>query len=332
MKVALTGATGFLGLALAERLAAEGHELVALVRPTSAPAARAALERLGVRLLPGDVTDAPSVKPLCAGADLVLHVAAVIGYRRRLAAAMRAVNVEGTRHVLAACRAAGAGRLVHVSSIAAVGVSPSRVPLDEDATWNARFLQAAYFDTKHEGELLVLEAAREGLDAVVVNPAAIYGPARMPGNSSRLVMQAARGRLRAAPEGGLNVVPLQTVVEGVLAAARVGRRGRRYILGGENLELHELLARIGDAVGRPRRPPVLPAAVGPFLRAAMNLVEPLVPDGSWYTPDLCAAFGWWLFYDTRRMREELGVQPADVRQCLEATVAQLRRDGLIPVS
>jgi len=99
---------------------------------------------------------------------------------------------------------------------------------------------------------------------------------------------------------------------GVLAAARVGRRGRRYILGGENLELHELLARIGDAVGRPRRPPVLPAAVGPWLRAAMNLVEPLVPDGSWYTPDLCAAFGWWLFYDTRRMREELGVQPADL--------------------
>jgi hypothetical protein len=64
----------------------------------------------------------------------------------------------------------------------------------------------------------------------------------------------------------------------------------------------------------------------------MNLVEPLVPDGGWYTPDLCGAFGWWLFYDTRRMREELGVQPADLQQCLLATVAQLRRDGLIPVS
>ena len=332
MKVALTGATGFLGLALAERLAAEGHALAALVRPTSAPAARAALERLGARLLPGDVTDAASLLPLCAGADLVLHVAAVIGYRRRLVAAMQRVNVEGTRHVLAACRAGGAGRLLHVSSIAAVGVSPSRALLDEETPFNARCFDAAYFDTKHESERHVLEAAREGLDAVVVNPAAIYGPARVPGNSSRLVVQAARGRLRAAPEGGLNVVPLETVVAGVLAAARVGRRGRRYILGGENLELHELLARIGDAVGRPRRPPVLPAAVGPFLRAAMNLVEPLVPDGGWYTPDLCAAFGWWLFYDTRRMREELGVQPADLQACLVATVAQLRRDGLIPVS
>jgi dihydroflavonol-4-reductase len=109
VKVALTGATGFLGIALAERLAAEGHALVALVRPTSAPAARAALEGLGARLLPGDVTDASSLPPLCAGADLVLHVAAVIGYRRRLSAAMQRVNVEGTRHVLAACRAAGGG-------------------------------------------------------------------------------------------------------------------------------------------------------------------------------------------------------------------------------
>jgi dihydroflavonol-4-reductase len=329
VKVALTGATGFLGLALAERLAAEGHGVSALVRPTSAPVARAALERLGARLVPGDVTEAGSLVPLVQGADLVVHVAAVIGYRRRLVPAMWRVNVDGTRHLLEACRAAGTGRLVHVSSIAAVGGSPSRTTLDEDATWNARVFDAAYFDTKHASERLVLDAARDGLDAVVVNPAAIYGPALVPGNSSRLVVQAARGRLRVAPEGGLNVVPLETVIEGVLAAARVGRRGRRYILGGENLELCDLLARIGAACGRPRRPPVVPAAAGPWLRAAMNLVEPLVPSGAWFTPDLCAAFGWWLWYDTRRMRDELGVQPADLDACLAATLAQLRRDGLV---
>jgi dihydroflavonol-4-reductase len=329
VKVALTGATGFVGLALAERLAAEGHAVRALCRARSAPAAREALAALGCQLVEGDITEPGSLPPLVGGAELVVHVAAIIGYRRRLYAPMQRVNVEGTRHVLEACRAAGAGRLVHVSSIAAVGVSPSPTPLDEDARWNAALLRAPYFDTKLGAERLVLEAAAAGLDAVVVNPAAIYGPARVPGNSSRLVVQVARGRMRVAPEGGLNVVPLRTVIDGILAAARVGRRGRRYILGGENLQLREVIERIGAAAGLSRRLRTLPTWTAPFLRAAMEAVEPLVPNTPSYTPDLCGAFGWWLWYDTRRMREELGVQPADFDECLRQTVAQLRRDALI---
>ncbi len=329
MKVALTGATGFLGLSLAERLAAEGHALAALCRAGSAPAARAALTRLGARLVEGDLTDPPSLRPLVEGADLVIHSAAIIGYRRRLAVPMRRVNVDGTRALLDACRAARSGRLVHVSSIAAVGVSPAPVPLDEDTPYNATLFDAPYFDTKHAAERLVLAAAAEDLDAVVVNPAAIYGPSLVPGNSSRLVAQIARGRLPLVPEGGLNVVPLPTAVAGVLAAARVGRRGRRYILGGENLSLRELAARVGDAAGLSLAPRTLPTSVAPFVRAAMNVVEPLVPARAFWTPDLLAACGWWLWYDTRRMRDELGVQPADLDACLRAAVDQLRRDGRV---
>jgi dihydroflavonol-4-reductase len=329
MKVALTGATGFVGLALVERLVAEGHSVRALCRRSSAPAAREALQSFGVQLVEGDVTAPATLPPLVDGADLVLHVAAIIGYRRRLHAPMQRVNVEGTRHVLEACRAARSGRLVHLSSIAAVGVSPAPVPLTEESRWNAAPLRAPYFDTKHASEQLVLQAAAGGLDAVVVNPAAIYGPARVPGNSSRLVRQIARGRMRVAPEGGINVVPLATVVEGVLAAARLGQRGRRYILGGENLGLRELIVRVGAAAGLALRPRQLPTWSAPFLRAAMDAFEPLVPDTPSYTPDLCGAFGWWLWYDVRRMREELGVQPADLDDCLRQTVAQLRRDGLL---
>lgn len=329
MRVALTGATGFLGLALAERLRAEGHAVAALARGRSAPAAREALAALGCRLVEGDVTRPESLPPLVQGADLVVHSAAVIGYRRRLVAPMQAVNVEGTRHVLAAARAAGAGRLVHVSSIAAVGISPAPRVLDEDATWNAACLRAAYFDTKHAAERLVAAAAAEGLDAVIVNPAAIYGPARVPGNSSRLVAQIAAGRLRAAPEGGINVVPLDTVVQGVLAAARAGARGRRYLLVGENLQLHELVARVAAAAGRRLRPWRLPTAAAPLLRAAMEAVEPLVSAGAWYTPDLCGAFGWWLWFDGGRAARELGVRAGDLDACLAATVAQLRRDGVL---
>jgi dihydroflavonol-4-reductase len=107
-------------------------------------------------------------------------------------------------------------------------------------------------------------------------------------------------------------------------------RGRRYVLGGENLHLHELLSRVGRAAGLSVRLHRFPTAAAPWLRAAMELAEPLVPDRAWYTPDLCAAFGRWMWFDTTRMRAELGVQPVDLDACLAATVAQLRRDGRLP--
>jgi dihydroflavonol-4-reductase len=329
-RVALTGSTGFLGLALAERLRAGGDAVTGLVRRTSAPAVVAALDRLGARRVEGDVTDPDSLAALVDGADLVVHSAAVIGYRRKLAPAMHAVNVGGTAHVASAARAAGAGRLVHVSSIAAVGVTDRPVLQDEESPWLAGPLRMAYFSTKYEAEQRVREQIAAGLDAVIVNPAAIYGPSAAPSNSNQLVARVASGRLRVAPEGGINAVPLATVVDGVLAAAREGRTGRRYVLGGENVQLGALLARIAAAAGRALRPRVLPAWVGPPLRLAMDAVEPLVPRTAWFTPDLCASFGRWMWFDTRRMRTELGIEPADLDACLAATVAQLRRDGRVP--
>jgi dihydroflavonol-4-reductase len=326
-RVALTGASGYLGLALARRLREEGRAVTGLVRASSAVAACEELERLGVRLVRGDVTRPSSLRPFVDGADLVIHSAAVIGYRRRLWGAMAASNVLGTAHVVAACLEAGTGRLVHVSSIAAIGCTDSPRLQDDDAPYNAGRLDAAYFDTKHEAELRVLRGIDAGLDAVFVNPGAIYGPSSVASNSGQLVANIASGRLSVAPEGGMNVVPLETVVDGVLAAAARGRRGLRHVLGGENLHLHELMARVRLAAGLPVRLHRFPTAAAPLLRAAMELVEPLVPDRVWFTPDLCAAFGRWMWFDTTRMRAELLVQPADLDECLRATIVQLRRDG-----
>ncbi|HTE06976.1 MAG TPA: NAD-dependent epimerase/dehydratase family protein [Planctomycetota bacterium] len=326
-RVALTGASGYLGLALARRLREEGRQVTGLVRTGSAAAACAELARLGVRLVRGDVTQRATLAPLVDGAELVIHSAAVIGYRRRLWGAMAATNVLGTRHVVAACLAAGLPRLVHVSSIAAIGCTDSPRLLDDDADYAAGRLDAAYFDTKHEAELEVAAGIEAGLHAVIVNPGAIYGPSSVRSNSGQLVARIASGRLSFAPVGGINVVPLETVVEGVLAAAVRGRRGARHVLGGENLHLHELMARVRLAAGLPVRLHRFPTGAAPLLRAAMELVEPLVPDRVWFTPDLCAAFGRWMWFDTTRMRAELLVQPADLDECLRATIAQLRRDG-----
>jgi dihydroflavonol-4-reductase len=328
-RVAITGATGFVGLALCERLRAEGADVVGLVRETSAAVPREALERLGVRTVVGDVTLPDSLPGLLDGADLVFHCAAVIGYRRRLAEAMARINVGGSAHVAAACRRAEVGRMVHVSSIAAIGVTDEPALMSEDTPYNAGALRAAYFDTKHEAEMRVLAEEAAGLDVVIVNPGAIYGPSLVGSNSNQLVTRIARGGLKVAPEGGMNVVPLRTVVDGCLAAARLGKSGRRYVLGGENLGLDELLVRVAAAAGKVLRPRRFPTALGPWLRVAMNAVEPLVPGHVWFTPDLCASFGKWMWFDTRSMREELGVQPQDLDECLAATVAALRRSGAL---
>ncbi|GJM21125.1 MAG: epimerase [Planctomycetota bacterium] len=330
--VLITGASGFLGTALARRLVRDGHRVLGLVRSTSSPRTRAWLQELGVQLVEGDVATGAGLAEACSRVELVVHSAAVIGYRRRLVGAMQRTNVLGTRHVVRACLAAGVQRLVHVSSIAAIGLSDTPRLLDEDAPYNAGVLDAAYFDTKHAAELEVQAGVSRGLQATIVNPGAIYGPSATPSNSSRIIEQIVRGQVPFAPTGGINVVALDTVVDGVVAALAHGRPGRRYVLGGENLSLAQLIERVSVAAGTPHSPRALPTWWRGPLRAAMTLVEPFVPDRVWITPDMCGCFGRWLWFDTARAERELGVVPHDLDRCFRDTIAQLRRDGRLPAA
>jgi len=328
--VFLTGTTGFVGTALAARLVEAGDHVRGLVRATSSRATVERLRGLGVQLVQGDV--APPTGPAYAhddegvftramdGVDLVVHAAAVIGYRRRLAGAMWSTNVLGTRRVVRAALAAGCGRFVHVSSIAAVGAAREPRPLDERSPFDAA-------DTKHAAEREVALGVGHGLPATTVNPGAIYGASWAVSNSSRVVEGVARRPPPFVPPGGINVVTLGTVVQGILAAAERGRVGRRVILGCENLTLAQLVERIARAAGKQASPRELPAPLVRAGRVLGDLVEPLVPDSVWYAPHMASVAGRWMWYDTRRMERELRVSPGDVDACLAETVAQLRRDG-----
>ncbi len=329
-QVAITGVTGFVGTALAERLRSAGHRVRGLVRSSSHGGTVAWLERLGVELVRGDLGDHAALRRLAEGTDLLVHSAAVIGYRRRLRGAMARTNVLGTRNVVAAAVRAGVGRLVHVSSIAAIGVTDDPVLQDETSPWSGDRLDAAYFDTKHEAELETATAASRGLAVVTVNPGAIYGPSRAVSNSSNVVATIVNKRPGFVPAGGINVVTLETVIGGILAAAQRGRPGRRYVLGGENLHLHELVTRVGAAAELALYPRTLSTWWAPLARGAMELAEPWVPDRVWFTPDMCSCFGRWMWFDNARAREELGVVPDDLDACLRATVEQLRRDRRLP--
>ena len=328
--VFITGISGYLGGALARRYVAAGAAVSGLVREGSDPATVAWLQGLGVRLHRGDVTRRPGLERMMDGVDLVVHSAGCIGYRRRLWGQMQRVNVMGTRNVLDGARVAGVGRVVHVSSVVAVGMSPEPILLNEDAAFDPTPLDAAYFDTKLAAEEEVARAVDAGLDVTVVNPGVIYGPSPTASNSSRVIVGILSGRVPWIPSGGVNVVALESVVDGVLAAAIRGRTGRRYILGGENITLAELVQRVGQAAGRHLSPKPFSGGWAVPLRGAMNLIEPWVPDSVWYTPDMCAAFGRWMWFDTSRARDELGWSSGSIDDCLSATVSQLRERGQLP--
>lgn len=328
--VFITGISGYVGSALARRYVAEGAQVSGLVRERSDPETVQWLRDLGVQLHRGDVTQSQGLERLMEGVDLVVHSAGCIGYRRRRWGEMQRVNVMGTRHVLDGARVAGAGRVVHVSSVVAVGMSSEPLLLNEDAAFDPTPLDAPYFDTKLAAENEVARAVAAGLDVTIVNPGVIYGPSATASNSSRVIVSILSGRVRWAPAGGINVVSLDGVVDGVLAAAVRGRTGRRYILGGENITLAELVQRVGRVAGRTLSPKPLPNGLARPLRGAMNLIEPWVPDSVWYTPDMCAAFGRWMWFDTSRAREELAWTCGDFDDCLAATVAQLRQRGQLP--
>jgi dihydroflavonol-4-reductase len=188
-------------------------------------------------------------------------------------------------------------------------------------------LRAAYFDTKHAAEVCVLEQAGADLDAVAVNPGAIYGPSAAPSNSGHVVASAVRGRLRFVPKGGVNAASLATVVDCTLAASRNGRCGERYVVPGDNLTILHLVRRIGAAAGVELDPLMLPGFLGPAIRFGMELVEPFVPDRNWFTPDLCGCFNRFMWVSGDKARRELGVEPRSLDEALRGQVEQMRREG-----
>ncbi|MBE7450580.1 MAG: NAD-dependent epimerase/dehydratase family protein [Kofleriaceae bacterium] len=252
----ITGASGLLGSNLAAALRARRVHVRALRRRTTRIDHLADLD---IEWVYGDLDDAPSLAHAFAGADAVFHCAAAVAVSPTVTPALRRANVDGTARVLRAVEQAGVGRLVHVSSVVAVGVSEDGRPCTEDARWNFadHGLDDGYCRTKREAEELVTAAARRGLDAVIVNPGFMLGPRDARPSTGRIVVDLVRGRVPVYPAGANCFVDVRDVARGAIAAWERGRAGRRYILGGHNLPYRELFARIARVAGV--RPPRLPA-------------------------------------------------------------------------
>ena len=246
--ILVTGATGFVGSVLVRQLVGAGERVRVLRRASSS------LDRLdGVEVehAVGDVTDPEAVRDAVDGAETVYHVAGVVAFGPRARARLRAVNVEGTATVVDAARAAGVGRLVHTSSIAALGRPASGGVLDESAVWTPSRLNTAYAVSKRDAEREVLRGVAEGLDAVIASPALVFGPGRSGEGTTALAERLAAGALPLAPPGATAVVDVEDVAAGLRAARDRGETGQRYVLAAETLTWVEILGTLADALGVP---------------------------------------------------------------------------------
>jgi dihydroflavonol-4-reductase len=243
VRALVTGAAGFIGAHVAQALRDTGWEV-------------RGLDRAGLRGqtpqsdVVADVTDAAAVERAAKGCDAIFHLAALYSYARRDAAAMLRVNVEGTRAVLDAAARVGVKRVVMTSSCATCGPVPGR-PATEDDQPPGWELGIAYKRSKIDSEKLALAAARDGLDVVVVNPTTPVGPGdARPTPTGAMVAGVASGRIRAYTATAINVVDVRDVATGHLLAYQHGRRGERYLLGGEDVSLRDAFAMIARHAGR----------------------------------------------------------------------------------
>jgi dihydroflavonol-4-reductase len=318
----VTGATGFLGRLLVRRLVDEGRRVRVLER-----AASQAFDGLPVERSRGDVTRPETLLPAMAGVEVVYHLAGVVTYERRLLPTLTAVNVEGTRNVLEAARRAGVGRLVHVSSTAAVGMAldPTE-PLDEHSPFPDQARANPYALTKRLGEEAALAAADDGLDVVVANPGIALGAGDVNRISTFMVEQYLRGALRVTMPGGINYLDARDVVEGLRAVEERGARGERYILGTPdgNRAHRDFLRLVAEVSGVRRRTIHLPAApLVPALRVLGRTPVPLP-----LTADEVANGRWYWYARPDRAIRELGLRPRPLAEAVEATVRWFRDRGL----
>jgi len=305
----VTGATGFLGRHLIELLAPQREPLRILARPDAD--VRAA-KQLGAEVLVGDVTDADAVRRAAFECDRIYHLAGVVSHRQRDRVLLDAVNVEGTRRLLAA--AEPTARVVHVSSVAAIGpVAAPRERADEAHAFPAGAEGLPYATSKRAGERLALEAAARGLDVVVANPGFLLGPGDVHRVSTWPVHAYVAGRVRFTTPGGLAFVDARDAARGLIALADHGRAGERTILASDagNLTWDEFFALVAQVAGIRRRTVNLPRAAA---RASARLAPWFVaPD------DVRAAAHWWLV-TSKKAEDELAFTSRPLAETIADTL------------
>ncbi|HEV8014330.1 MAG TPA: hopanoid-associated sugar epimerase [Stellaceae bacterium] len=327
--VLVTGASGFVGAAVARALRAQGRKLRVLLRPRSD---RRNLAGLEVESRLGSLEDGASLAAAIEGCGALYHVAADYRLWVRDESAMMRANVDGTRLLMEAALAQGVGCIVYTSSVAVLGIIGDGTLSDETTPSALADMIGPYKRSKFLAEELVRDLVRQrGLPAVIVNPSTPVGPGDVkPTPTGRLIVEAASGKMPAFVDTGLNIVHVDDVAAGHLLAEERGAIGERYILGGEDLTLAEILKRIARLVGR--KPPTIsvpipaiwPIAIGAEAWAQISGKEPFV------TRDGLRMAKKKMFFSSAKAQRVLGYRARPAQEALADAVAWFKQAGMCP--
>jgi dihydroflavonol-4-reductase len=327
MRALVTGATGFVGSAVTRALVNSGCQVRVLVR---SGADRRNLQGLPVEIAVGDLTDRASLAQAIADCTALFHVAADYRLGTREPAQLYRANVEGTGNILDAARYAGVERMVYTSSVATIGLPADGTPGEEETSVAVTDMIGHYKRSKFLAEQLVRESAQTGFSVVIVNPSTPVGPGDVkPTPTGQLVLDAACGRTPAYVDTGLNIVHVDDVAAGHLLAFHRGRAGERYILGGEDMTLREILAQIAQLVGRkPARIRLPHAALLPVAFIAEAFAR-VTGGATRITVEGVRMSRKRMFYSSAKAIRELGYQSRPAVEAFADAVRWFRERGLV---
>ena len=328
MKAFITGATGFIGSNLARMLLADGHQVRALVRPHSD---RRNLEGLPLELAEGDLDNSAQLAEQIVGCEVVFHVAAHYSLWAKDREAIYRANVTGTENLLAAARTVRIKRFVHTSSVAAIGVPPAGTSATETTHTTVEALVSDYKKSKFLAEQAALNAAKNGLDVVIVNPSTPIGAYDIkPTPTGEIILRFLQDRMPAYVHTGLNLIDVEDVARGHILAWQKGRTGERYILGHRNLTLREMLQLLAKITGKPAPkfavPHWLPLAVALVDEKILARYFGKTPDVSVYSVQMSQHA---MYYDSSKAVRELGLPQSPIESAIENAVRWFQANNYV---
>ena len=329
MTVLVTGATGFVGSAVARKLLDAGETVRVMARAESN---RRNIEDLDVQICIGDLTQAETLAPAVEGCSAVFHVAADYRLWTRHPEEMMQTNIEGSKALIEASLNAGVERVVYTSSVAALGINKDETPADETTPSALEDMIGVYKRSKFLAEEAVLDlVAKKNAPVVIVNPSAPVGPRDIkPTRTGELIADAAAGCMPAFVDTGLNVVHVDDVAEGHVLAWQKGKIGERYILGGENLLLASILREISELVGRkPPRISIPHGVVMPIAYIAEALTRLSGGDKPLVAVDEVRMARKKMYFTSAKARRELGYNPRPVSEAFADAVNWFRENGYL---
>ncbi len=329
--VAVSGAGGFIGSAVVRKLLDQGRRVRALLEPGATTKNLEDLPADRVERFTVDVCDLAGMTRALEGCQAYYHLAAIYKLWMEDPEPIFRVNLEGTTTSMLAAKAAGVGRIVYTSSIAAVGLMAEGALADETTPWNLHAIANPYVLTKHLSERIALRFAEAGVPIVVVNPAFPFGPRDIgPTPTGKLILALMKGEIPGVGEGGFCAIDVEDVAAGHVAAETRGRVGERYILGNHNVtfkEFMELAARVA-AVKPPKLP--IPSLLGQGIALGMELWADHV---SHEEPRATLKGVRYLqrhaFFDASKARRELGLPETPLEDSIRRAVDYFRANGMV---